>query len=73
MVIGKTIGHSRIDEDLGITGYITHFAVTYETQHISLVKGIQQDFAPLARKTIESYPSGLQKVDEAISLSNIVE
>jgi hypothetical protein len=37
------------------------------------MKGRHQDFAALARKTIESYPSGLAKVDEAISLSNIVE
>jgi len=73
MVIGKTIGQSSIHEHLGIAAYLIDFAVTYETQHISLVKGIQQDFASLARKTIESYPSGLQKVDEAISLSNIVE
>jgi hypothetical protein len=27
----------------------------------------------VARETIESYPSGLQKVDEAVSLSNIAE
>jgi len=73
MVIGKTIGESSIDEDLRIAACITHFAVTYETHNISIVKGRQQDFAPLARETIESYPSSVQKVDEAVSLFNIAE
>src|SRR5437867_909372 len=73
MLIGKTRGHSSIDEHLGIAACITHFAVREETHHLSLVKRIQPDFAPVARETIESDTSGVEKVDEAISLSNIRE
>jgi len=73
MVIGKTIGESSIEEDLCIAACIPHFAVTEETHNISLVKGRQQDFAPVARETIESDTSGVEKVDEAMYLSNIPE
>jgi len=66
MLIGKTIGHSSIDEHLGIAAYLIDFAVTEETHHLSIVKGIQPDFAPVARETIESDTSGVEKVDEAM-------
>jgi len=66
MLIGKTIGHSSIDEHLGIAGCITHFAVTEQTHHLSIVKGIQENFAPVVRETIESDTSGVEKVDEAM-------
>src|SRR6266516_2998180 len=66
MLIGKTRCHSSIDEHLGIAAYLIDFAVTEETHHLSLVKGIQPDFAPVVRETIEADTSGVEKVDEAM-------
>jgi hypothetical protein len=66
MLIGKTIGHCSIHEDLGIAAYLIDFAVTEETDHLSIVKGIQPEFAPLERETIEADTSGVEKVDEAM-------